>query len=123
LNIAVVGDLEHSRTIHSFLELLKVYTDIKVFTEYFSSVLPRVDVLYMNRVQKERLTKGDAEKSPYILDASELAKLSKNAIIMNPLPRIDEIDVAVDADPRAAYFRQAQNGLYIRMAVLKYLLG
>jgi len=123
LHIAVIGDLQHSRTIHSFLELLKVYSDIKVSTEDFDSILPQVDVLYMNRVQKERLAKGDNEHSPYTLDASALKKLSKKAIIMHPLPRVDEIATSVDKDPRAAYFRQAENGLYVRMALLQYLLA
>lgn len=123
LHIAVVGDAQHSRTIHSFLELLKVYSDIKVSTDDFDSILPQVDVLYMNRVQKERLAESDSKESPYTLDARALEKLSKNAIIMHPLPRIDEIDPIVDADPRAAYFRQAANGLYVRMALLEYLFS
>ncbi|MEK7069208.1 MAG: aspartate carbamoyltransferase, partial [Patescibacteria group bacterium] len=79
--------------------------------------LPYLDVLYMTRVQKERFTNiSDYEKVKdlFILKKEYLKNMKNTAIILHPLPKINEIEIAVDADPRAAYFRQAQNGLYIR---------
>jgi aspartate carbamoyltransferase catalytic subunit len=97
-----------------------------VETEDLESVLPEVDVVYQTRIQKERFTDLDAYdaiKGIYRIDNSSLALMRKYAIVMHPLPRVDEIAPEVDADPRAAYFRQARNGLHIRMALLDRLLS
>lgn len=147
LKIALVGDLLYGRTVHSLLPLLGLYKDVQVSLvsppqlrmpeEYkkgtaelkeFASleeVLLEVDVLYVTRIQKERFA-SEAEyqklKGSYIIDTASLKKLKKSAIIMHPLPRVDEIAPEVDSDPRAAYFRQAKNGLYLRMALLAEIL-
>jgi aspartate carbamoyltransferase catalytic subunit len=151
LNIALVGDLLYGRTIHSLIYLLTNYREIKLFlvspkplklpkfylnllkkkkvkfieTDNLAVILSKIDVLYMTRIQKERFASLDLYekvKNSFILDKKMLRKLSKTAIIMHPLPKLAEIAKEVDADPRAAYFRQAQNGLYIRMALLRFLL-
>ena len=86
-----------------------------------------VDVLYMTRIQRERFADNPDDyfkaQGKYVVDESVLATMRGDAIVMHPLPRLDEIEVAVDDDPRAAYFRQVKNGLYIRMALLKLLLA
>jgi aspartate carbamoyltransferase catalytic subunit len=91
------------------------------------SIAGQIDVLYQTRIQKERFGDRDEDyqraKGVYVVDAGILSLMRRDAIVMHPLPRVDEIDVEVDADPRAAYFRQAQNGLYIRMALLCACLG
>ena len=97
-----------------------------VETDSLEEVLPKIDVLYMTRVQKERFTNlEDYEKvkDSFLLKLEHVSKLKKEAIIMHPLPRVNEIDSVIDRDPRAAYFRQAQNGLYMRMALLCYCLN
>jgi aspartate carbamoyltransferase catalytic subunit len=89
-------------------------------------VLPEVDVVYMTRIQKERFADHaayDAVKGVYRIDKRSLELMRKYAIVMHPLPRVDEIAPEVDADPRAAYFRQARNGLHVRMALLDRLLA
>jgi aspartate carbamoyltransferase catalytic subunit len=89
-------------------------------------VLPDVDVVYQTRIQRERFaTPGEYEASRgvYVIDEAAMARLNPNAIVMHPLPRVDEISPAVDDDPRAAYFRQARNGVYLRMALLTTLLA
>jgi len=150
LEIAMVGDLLYGRTVHSLLHLLRIFENIKIhlvsptelqlptpykeelqkngiiFEEHtdLESILGKVDVLYFTRVQKERFEspeKYEEVKSCYVLTPESVALLPKDAIIMHPLPRVDEIDHAVDNDPRAAYFRQATNGLYVRMALLELL--
>lgn len=152
LNIGFGGDLLNSRTLKSLVPFLKLYKNNKFyFLSPKQLELPRkfiqelknngvqfeelrsleeklgeLDVLYMTRVQKERFSNvKDYEKVKdlFIFKKEHLKKLKKNAIIMHPLPKINEIELAVDADPRAAYFRQAQNGLYVRMALLKYALS
>jgi aspartate carbamoyltransferase catalytic subunit len=88
-------------------------------------VLPQVDVLYMTRVQKERFGNvADYEKvkDSFLLKKEHVDKLKSDAIIMHPLPRVNEIEAEIDQDSRAAYFRQAQNGLYVRMALLLHTL-
>jgi aspartate carbamoyltransferase catalytic subunit len=97
-----------------------------VETEDLDSVLPEVDVVYMTRIQKERFANAaeyEAVKGIYRIDNSKLEMMRKYAIVMHPLPRVDEIAPEVDADPRAAYFRQARNGLHVRMALLDRLLA
>jgi aspartate carbamoyltransferase catalytic subunit len=96
-----------------------------VETQDLESVLPNVDVVYQTRIQKERFTDPEAYhavRGIYHIDKSSLALMRKYAILMHPLPRVDEIAPEVDDDPRAAYFRQARNGLHIRMALLDRLL-
>jgi aspartate carbamoyltransferase catalytic subunit len=152
LKIAFVGDVLNSRTLRSLVPLLMLYSgnkfyfispkELKLDDEYkkflqdnnvdlveldeLNGTLPEVDVLYMTRVQKERFANvADYEKvkDSFILTPEHVAKLKGDAIIMHPLPRINEIDPAIDGDSRAAYFRQAQNGLYVRMALLLYVFG
>src|SRR6266849_1426177 len=97
-----------------------------VESQDLDAVLPQVDVIYQTRIQRERFSDEAsylALKGVYRIDASTLARMRKEAIVMHPLPRVDEIAPEVDADPRAAYFRQARNGLYIRMALLDKVLA
>ena len=151
LRVALVGDLLNGRTIHSLLPLLCLYPGVTldlvspwqlrlplrhreylmekgiVFheSETLDSVLELADVAYITRVQRERFAAQedyDAVKDVYVVDAQMVNRLKPEAIIMHALPRVNEISPEVDADARAAYFRQAKNGLYIRMALLKYLL-
>ena len=90
-----------------------------------AQVAADVDVLYQTRIQKERFKNPEdyaAASGKYIVDQSVMDALPQSSVVMHPLPRVDEITVDCDADPRAGYFRQAQNGLFIRMALLKVLL-
>lgn len=152
LNIAFVGDLLYGRTLHSLVPLLAMYRgntfyfispkELKLSEEYkknlkdknitfkeidsIKNVLPIVDILYMTRVQKERFKNIEDYKKVkdlFLLKVEDIKYLKKNAIIMHPLPRVNEIDPKIDKDSRAAYFRQAKNGLYVRMALLHYVLG
>ena len=151
IKVAMVGDLANGRTVRSLTYLLSKFNDIKVWfvappavamrddlkehldehrvpwveTEDLESVLPEVDVVYMTRIQKERFADPAAYaavKGVYRIDKSSLARMRKYAIVMHPLPRVDELAQEVDDDPRAAYFRQARNGLPVRMALLDRLL-
>ncbi|PIP68703.1 aspartate carbamoyltransferase [Candidatus Nomurabacteria bacterium CG_4_9_14_0_2_um_filter_32_10] len=151
LNIAFAGDLLHSRTLHSLVPLLMMYPnntfyfisplELALPKEYTDELrgkgvsfkemnslkegLSDAEVLYMTRVQKERFEKlEDYEKVKdlFLLKVEDLKDMKEKSIIMHPLPRVNEIDPEIDKDPRAAYFRQAQNGLYIRMALLPYAL-
>jgi aspartate carbamoyltransferase catalytic subunit len=97
-----------------------------VETQDLDAVLPEVDVVYQTRIQKERFDDPEvykAVKGVYRIDRRALGLMRKYAIVMHPLPRVDEIDPAIDDDPRAAYFRQARNGLHVRMALLDKLLS
>lgn len=152
LKIALVGDLKNGRTIHSLIKLLikydgvdfclisprklslpKEYTDLmkKNNVEYFESdclddAIASCDVLYMTRIQKERFeNEKDYEKLKgcFVLNKQILKNAKKDMIIMHPLPRVDEIAEEVDSDPRAKYFDQVENGLYVRMALLAIVLG
>ena len=91
-----------------------------------AKVLPKADVVYQTRIQKERFGDRIADyqkvQGVYILDSASLKLMKPKSIVMHPLPRVGEIRPEVDADPRAAYFRQAQNGLYVRMALLATVL-
>jgi len=148
----MVGDLANGRTVRSLCYLLAKYKDVKIYfvapdvvrmkediKEYLTrhrvpfceeedlkEVASKVDVIYQTRIQKERFGDRieDYEKARgvYIIDREVLDVMQPHTIIMHPLPRVDEIAPEVDEDPRAAYFRQAQNGLYIRMALLKMVL-
>jgi aspartate carbamoyltransferase catalytic subunit len=89
-------------------------------------VMPQLDVLYMTRVQRERFFNEEDYirlKDSYILDGEKMKLASDNLIVLHPLPRVNEIAVEVDDDPRAKYFVQAQNGVYVRMALMLMLLG
>lgn len=152
LKIAMAGDLLYGRTIHSLMHLLPVFKNIKIYlvspkelrippkyisflrekkanfleTDNLNKILPQIDVLYITRIQKERfksLKIYEKVKNSFTIDGQSLKLLPKSSVIMHPLPRVSEIDPIIDQDPRAAYFRQARNGLYIRMALLKILLG
>ncbi len=152
IKVAMVGDLANGRTVRSLTYLLSKFKDIKlsfvapptvamradlkahlderqipwIETEELEPVLPEVDVVYMTRIQKERFSDPaayEAVKGVYRIDKSSLDLMRKYAIVMHPLPRVDEIAPEVDADPRAAYFRQARNGLHVRMALLDRLLA
>ncbi len=152
ISVAMVGDLANGRTVRSLSYLLGKYEDIKIYfvtpeivrmkqdikaylkrhnIQFFEEndlkkVCAKVDVVYQTRIQRERFGERveDYEKAhgKYIISKEILDVMKKKSIIMHPLPRLDEIKSEVDSDPRAAYFRQAQNGLYIRMALLKMLL-
>jgi aspartate carbamoyltransferase catalytic subunit len=152
LRVALVGDLLNGRTIHSLLPLLCLYSGVTIdlispwqlklplrYREFLmekgvlfhegerlEGVIEQADVAYVTRVQSERFaTKEDydAVKDAYVINAEVADRLKPEAIIMHALPRVNEISPDVDGNARAAYFRQAKNGLYIRMALLKYLLA
>jgi aspartate carbamoyltransferase len=150
LNVTMLGDLKYGRTVHSLARLLSTFTNIKlnyvspdilkmpkeVMDEVgkvpqaeFSSlekILPETDVLYVTRVQKERFEKPeeyDKVKDAYVIDPAVMKSAKKDMIVMHPLPRVGEISVDFDDDPRAAYFRQMEYGLYVRMALLAMVLG
>ena len=152
IRVALVGDLANGRTARSLAYLLTKYEDVKLYfvapdmvrmkddikaylTEHgvpyeeredLVKVMSEVDVVYQTRIQRERfgdrIADYEAVRGKYIIDPAAMALLPDDAIVMHPLPRVDEIDPAVDKDPRAAYFRQAHNGVYIRMALLQMVL-
>lgn len=152
LTIGFCGDLRFGRTVHSLIKALSRYKNVKViliapdelrlpaymkeevcdrygvsYTEVASmeEVMPELDVLYMTRVQKERFLDEedyDRVKDCFILSADKLATAKPTMRILHPLPRVNEITVDVDADPRAAYFRQVENGKFVRMALILKLL-
>ncbi|KAK4386948.1 Aspartate carbamoyltransferase 1, chloroplastic [Sesamum angolense] len=116
IKVGLVGDLAYGRTVRSLAYLLAKYKDVKI---YFVSP----EVVRMKRERfGERTDLYEEARGKYIVDRNVLDVMQKHAVVMHPLPRLDEITVVVDVDPRAAYFRQAKNGLYIRMALLKLLL-
>ena len=152
IRVALVGDLANGRTARSLAYLLTKYEDVKLYfvapdmvrmkddikaylaehgvafveEEDLMKVMADVDVVYQTRIQRERfgdrIADYEAVRGKYIIDSAAMSMLSDDAIVMHPLPRVDEIDPAVDKDPRAAYFRQAHNGVYIRMALLQMVL-
>ena len=152
IKVAMVGDLANGRTVRSLAYLLTKYEgirlyfvapqmvrmkdDIKAYLERYGiqfeeendlfKVAKEVDVIYQTRIQRERfgdrIEDYEAARGKYIVNAEVMEVLREDAVVMHPLPRVDEIDPAVDADPRSAYFRQAHNGLYIRMALLQMVL-
>lgn len=151
-SIALVGDLRYGRAPRSLAKLLAQVRGCRIVmvappgiemagdvldalrgagVAYeqqtdLAEVIDAVDVVYMTRVQKERFPSEaayQAVQGRYQLDASLLARMPQGAVVMHPLPRVDEIHPKVDADTRAAYFRQARNGVYIRMALLDMLLN
>eukprot|EP00105_Crassostrea_gigas_P002518 XP_011415078.1 PREDICTED: CAD protein isoform X1 [Crassostrea gigas] len=151
LTITMVGDLKNGRTVHSLARLLTQYRvnlcyvspeslkmpeDVKrdvtakgVSQAEFTSledVLSDTDVLYMTRIQKERFVSEEEYKKvcgQYVIVPETMRKAKKKMVVMHPLPRVNEIHPELDSDPRAAYFRQAENGMYVRMALLALVLG
>lgn len=153
LTIGLCGDLKFGRTVHSLIEATSRYTGIKfvlispqelklpsfVKQKYIKDkgipytqcnsldeVIGELDILYMTRVQRERFFNEEDYlrlKDTYILDSNKMKSAKKDMIVMHPLPRVNEISTDVDSDPRACYFRQANYGKYIRMALIMNLLG
>ena len=151
ITIGFCGDLKFGRTVHSLINALARYENVKfilispeelklpsyvkkvikeknlsyVQTTDLESVMGELDVLYMTRVQKERFFNEEDYlrlKDSYILTPEKLLSAREDMIVMHPLPRVNEISVAVDSDPRACYFKQVLNGKYMRMALIKMLL-
>ena len=151
LKINMVGDMKYGRTVHSLSEAMSDFNPNFVFTSPDELKMPKkyldyldergipyqeaktieehlndCDILYMTRVQQERFTdKAEYErvKDTYVLSADMLGGVKKNMKILHPLPRVNEIATDVDETPYAYYFQQAQNGMYVRMAVISYLMG
>lgn len=151
LDIAFVGDLKYGRTVHSLVIAmtnfncrfhlvsppeLKLPSSVKMYIkeknlEYYqytdlSEVMDKVDIVYMTRIQRERFSDPidyEKVKNAYILNRSLLANTKPNLKVLHPLPRVNEIDLDVDDMPQAYYFQQALNGLYVRQAILKIILG
>ena len=152
LTVGFCGDLKFGRTVHSLINALSRYKGIKVVlispdelklpdyvktdildkndiqyaeTRSLEEAMPELDILYMTRVQRERFFNEEDYlrlKDSYILDLPKLAEAKSDLCIMHPLPRVNEISVAVDNDPRACYFKQVLNGKYMRMALILMLL-
>jgi len=152
LNVGFCGDLKFGRTVHSLAGTLARYNNIKmvfispkelaipeflksqaldknqvsyVETDSLDKVIGDLDVLYMTRVQRERFFNEEDYirlKDSYILNMEKMAMAKKDMMVLHPLPRVNEIAMEVDSDPRAMYFRQAKYGMYIRMALLSSIL-
>jgi aspartate carbamoyltransferase catalytic subunit len=152
LTVGFCGDLKYGRTVHSLLAALGRYTNIKVVliapeelqlpkyvkyevldkygmeyeeTTSLEDAMPQLDVLYMTRIQRERFDSYDEYerlKDSYVLTTEKMERAKPDMRVLHPLPRVNEISVKVDDDPRAAYFRQALNGKYMRMALIIKLL-
>lgn len=152
LTIGLCGDLKYGRTVHSLIEAMSRYSGIRFvlispqelkipgfirynvlerehipYTEVSSleEAMPQLDVLYMTRIQRERFDdprEYERLKDSYVLDTQKMELAKKTMCVLHPLPRVNEISVNVDDDPRAAYFRQALNGKYMRMALILKLL-
>lgn len=153
LTIGLCGDLKFGRTVHSLIKSLARYEGIRFVlispyelrvpnyiieevlqqqnipytqAERLEEVIDQLDILYMTRVQKERFFNEEDYirlKDSYILDAEKMKLARDDMYVLHPLPRVNEIATEVDNDPRAAYFEQAQNGVYVRMALILLLLG
>ena len=151
--IGICGDLKYGRTVQSLITAMSRYESIKFVlispkelripqyirqevldknnieyceVEKIEEVIESLDILYMTRIQKERFFNEDEYlrlKDSYILDARKMDRAKKDMIVMHPLPRVNEIDIEVDKDVRAAYFKQAEFGMYVRMALIAKLLG
>ena len=153
LTVGLCGDLKFGRTVHSLIQAMVRYKNVKfimispkelklpeylvnevllknnvefIETESLDEAMDKLDILYMTRVQKERFF-NEADyvrlKDTYILTPEKLERAKETMRVLHPLPRVNEISVEVDNDPRACYFRQARNGKYIRMALIMKLLG
>ncbi|KAI2491825.1 hypothetical protein MHU86_22731 [Fragilaria crotonensis] len=127
LIVVMLGDLKHGRTVHSLSKLFAKWDqgDSESFTD-MDAAMEDADVLYVTRVQKERFAKVEdyeAVKGTYVVNLEVMKKAPTGMIVLHPLPRVDEIDTRVDSDPRAAYFRQMENGMFVRMALLALVMG
>ncbi|MBP5593322.1 MAG: aspartate carbamoyltransferase [Clostridia bacterium] len=152
LTVGFCGDLKYGRTVHSLIAALSRYTSVKavlispdelripnyvkyeilekngveyVETHSLEEAIPSLDVLYMTRIQRERFSdpsEYDRLKDTYILNPEKLINARRDMIILHPLPRVNEISVKIDSDPRACYFKQALNGKHMRMALILMLL-
>ena len=151
MTVGLCGDLKFGRTVHSLIHALVRYKDIRFIfispeelrvPDYITdmlrdknipfqevirleNVMPELDLLYMTRVQRERFFNEEDYvrlKDFYILNRDKMALAKKDMLVLHPLPRVNEISVEVDDDPRAAYFKQAQYGVYVRMALIMTLL-
>ena len=153
LVIGLCGDLKFGRTVHSLIKALARYEGISFVlispeelripeyiredvlnaqnipyreVEHIEDVMPELDILYMTRVQRERFFNEEDYirlKDFYVLDKKKMSLAKEDMLVLHPLPRVNEISVEVDDDPRAAYFRQVQYGVYVRMALILTLLG
>ncbi len=153
MTIGLCGDLKFGRTVHSLIRALVRYEGIRFIlisppelrvpsyireevldsnnipyeeVERLDDAMPKLDILYMTRVQRERFFNEEdyiRMKDFYILDKAKMELAKENMLVLHPLPRVNEISTEVDSDPRAAYFRQAQYGVYVRMALILTLLG
>ena len=153
LTVGLCGDLKFGRTVHSLIAAMSRYENIHfvlispeelripdyVKDDYLDSgactyeetrsleeAMPKIDILYMTRVQRERFFNEEDYvrlKDTYILDEEKMALGKEDLVVMHPLPRVNEISVKVDKDPRACYFKQVLNGKYMRMALILKLLG
>ena len=151
--IGLCGDLKFGRTVHSLINSLVRYSNVRfvlispkelripdyirddvlsannaefIEVESLEEAIPQLDILYMTRVQRERFFSEDEYlrmKDLYVLDTAKMALAKDNMYVLHPLPRVNEISVEVDDDPRAAYFKQVQYGVYVRMALIMTLLG
>lgn len=153
LTVGLCGDLKFGRTVHSLIKALVRYDNVKfvliapqelripdyvrqevlvksgaefIEVESMNEVLGELDMLYMTRVQRERFFNEEDYirlKDTYILDTAKMALAKEDMMVLHPLPRVNEIDPDVDKDPRALYFKQAKNGMFVRMALMMCLLG
>ena len=153
LTVGFCGDLKFGRTVHSLAKALSRYSGVRMIfisppelrapdyitqgilkkaaveyreTDHLEKVMAELDVLYMTRVQRERFFNEEDYirlKDSYILTMDKMAAAREDLIVLHPLPRVNEIAPEVDADPRAAYFKQAKYGMYVRMALLSSILG
>lgn len=151
--IGLCGDLKFGRTVHSLINSLVRYSNVRfvlispkelripdyirddvlsannaefIEVESLEEAIPQLDILYMTRVQRERFFSEDEYlrmKDFYVLDTAKMALAKDNMYVLHPLPRVNEISVEVDDDPSAAYFKQVQYGVYVRMALIMTLLG
>ena len=152
LTVGFCGDLKYGRTVHSLITALSRYNNVKIVLispkelilpnyvkigvieksgmEYYETddlekAIPDLDILYMTRIQRERFedkSEYDRLKDAYVLTEEKMKAAKKDACVMHPLPRVNEISVKVDDDPRACYFKQVLNGKYMRMALILKLL-
>ena len=142
LTVAMMGDLKFGRTVHSLTKLLRLYDvrlrfvsppELRMPEGYLrpgdsehtdlDEVIGETDVLYVTRVQKERLPGAIAIDFSYAVTPDHMARARRDMVLMHPLPRVGEIPTSIDSDPRAAYFRQMRYGLFVRMALLVGMLG
>lgn len=151
LTVGLCGDLRYGRTVHSLIKamckiggnkFILISTPELAVPQYIKDIMDKsdceytevntlegcigdLDVLYMTRIQRERfasLEQYESQKGVYVLDLEKMKKAKKDLVVMHPLPRVDEIESEIDNDPRAAYFRQAANGMYARMALITKII-